>query len=194
MQAGEEMLREKVNEDGTYNANTYNAGDEINSIKWDTLNEEKYTNVFEYYKGLIAFRKAHAALRLATSEEVDQYVSVLEDLGDNIVGFNIKGGQEGESAKEMYLFFNANAEDKTVSIPQGKWSVCINGEKAGTDAIEVINGGEVTVSAIAPLVLVQEGTAAGNKMLSIILLVVLVGVVAGVGVFVGIRFSKKKSK
>lgn len=193
MQAGEEMLREKVNEDGTYNANTYNAGDEINSIKWDTLEEEKYANVLEYYKGLIAFRKAHAALRLSTSEEVDKYVTVLEELGDNIVGFNIKGGQDGESAKEMYLFFNANAEDKKVTLPQGKWSVYINGEKAGTDAIEVLNGGEVTVSAIAPLVLVKEG-AAGNKNGTILLILVLVVILGGAGIFVGSRFRKQSKK
>lgn len=70
LQAGEEMLRTKVNDDGTFNSNSYNAGDEVNSIKWDTLSDKKYADVFEYYKGLIKFRKAHPALRLSTSEDV----------------------------------------------------------------------------------------------------------------------------
>ena len=91
------MLRTKVNEDGTFNSNTYNAGDEINSLKWNTLSEQKYADVFEYYKGLISFRKEHAALRLSTSQEVQENVTKVEDLGDNVVGFNIKGGQKGES-------------------------------------------------------------------------------------------------
>ncbi|MDE6167373.1 MAG: type I pullulanase, partial [Acetatifactor sp.] len=63
MQAGEEMLRTKLKAGGTFDENSYASPDSVNSLKWDTLDEEEYKNVFEYYKGLIAFRKAHAALR-----------------------------------------------------------------------------------------------------------------------------------
>lgn len=38
--------------------------------------------------------KAHLALRLSTSEDVKKYVKSVEELGDNIVGINIKGGQK----------------------------------------------------------------------------------------------------
>lgn len=76
--------------------------------------------IFEYYKGLIKFRKAHPALRLSTSEDVKKYVKSIEGLGDNIVGINIKGGQKDESAKEMYLLFNANTDNAKVTIPEGK--------------------------------------------------------------------------
>ncbi len=38
--------------------------DSVNSIKWDTLEDETYQNVYNYYKGLIAFRKAHAGFVL----------------------------------------------------------------------------------------------------------------------------------
>ena len=40
MSAGEEMLRTKTNKDGTYNSNSYNAGDSVNTLKWSTLEEE----------------------------------------------------------------------------------------------------------------------------------------------------------
>ena len=79
-----------------------------------------WADVFEYYKGLIKFRKAHPALRLSTSEDVKKYVKSIEGLGDNIVGINIKGGQKDESAKEMYLLFNANTDNAKVTIPEGK--------------------------------------------------------------------------
>ena len=82
--------------------------------------ETWYADVFEYYKGLIKFRKAHPALRLSTSEDVKKYVKSIEGLGDNIVGINIKGGQKDESAKEMYLLFNANTDNAKVTIPEGK--------------------------------------------------------------------------
>ena len=60
------------------------------------------------------------ALRLSTSEDVKKYVKSIEGLGDNIVGINIKGGQKDESAKEMYLLFNANTDNAKVTIPEGK--------------------------------------------------------------------------
>ena len=83
------------------------------------MSEQKYEDVFEYYKGLVSFRKEHAALRLSTSKEVQENVIKVEDLGDNVVGFNIKGGQKGESAEEIYLLFNANAEEMKVKKKKG---------------------------------------------------------------------------
>ena len=64
----------------------------------------------------IKFRKAHPALRLSTSEDVKKYVKSVEGLGDNIVGINIKGGQKDESAKEMYLLFNANTDNEKLQF------------------------------------------------------------------------------
>lgn len=49
-----------------------------------------------------------------------KYVKSIEGLGENIVGINIKGGQKDESAKEMYLLFNANTDNAKVTIPEGK--------------------------------------------------------------------------
>lgn len=155
MQTGEEMLRTKLNDDGTFNSNSYNAGDKVNAIVWSSLDDATYASVFEYYKGLIAFRKAHAALRLSTAEDVATYVSTLDNLDANMVGFDIAGGMDGESAEEIYLVFNANPQDMTITLPEGDWNVYINGEKAGTKAIETISG-EATVGAISALVLVKE--------------------------------------
>lgn len=155
MQAGEEMLRSKVNDDGTFNSNSYNAGDKVNAIVWSSLDDAAYASVFEYYKGLIAFRKAHPALRLSTAEDVVAYVTILDSLDENMIGFDIAGGMEGENAKEIYLVFNANPETKTITLPEGDWNVYITGEKAGTQALATVSG-EVTVEAISSLVLVKE--------------------------------------
>jgi pullulanase len=155
MQAGEEMLRSKPNGDGTYNSNSYNAGDTVNAINYSSLDDASYAAVFEYYKGLIAFRKAHAALRLSTAEDVAAHVTTLDNLDAQMVGYEITGGMDGESAEEIYLVFNANAEDKTITLPDGDWNVYINSEKAGTTPLETISG-EATVGAISALVLVKE--------------------------------------
>lgn len=91
LQAGEEMLRTKVNEDGTFNHNSYNASDEVNSIKWGTLEYETYQDVVNYYKGLIAFRKAHSALRMQTAEEVAANITDVTGLDANVLAFQING-------------------------------------------------------------------------------------------------------
>lgn len=155
MQAGEEMLRSKPNGDGTYNSNSYNAGDTVNAINYSSLEDASYAAVFEYYKGLIAFRKAHAALRLSTAEDVAAHVTTLDNLDAQMVGYEITGGMDGESAEEIYLVFNANAEDKTITLPDGDWNVYINSEKAGTTPLETVSG-EAIVGAISALVLVKE--------------------------------------
>lgn len=58
--------------------------------------------------------------------------------------------------------YNANKEDVQVKLPKSdKWQVCVNGEKAGTDVIETINGDTVTVKAQSTMVLVL-GDTKGN--------------------------------
>lgn len=156
--AGEEMLRTKVNADGSFNENSYNSSDEVNNIKWDTLEDEVYADVVDYYKGLIAFRKAHPVLRLTTAEAVAEHVTVVDIEEPNITAFSIIGGVEGETADAMYIVFNPNNEAKAITLPEGKWHVCINGEKAGTESLEKVSG-TVNVDAISALVLVQGENA-----------------------------------
>lgn len=55
--AAEELLREKIDENGNPIENSYKSSDLVNSIKWSNLDKENYRNVRDYYKGLIAFRK-----------------------------------------------------------------------------------------------------------------------------------------
>ncbi len=155
MQAGEEMLRTKVNEDGSYNENSYNASDAVNSLKWSTLDDPETAAVFEYYKGLIAFRKAHPVLRLTTADDVREHVSMASGTPKGVAAFDITGGVEGESAEEMYVIFNANAEAKEISLPEGYgWDVYVNGEKAGTESLGAVTG-TASVEPISALVLIR---------------------------------------
>lgn len=156
MQAGEEMLRSKPLGDGTYDHNSYCSPDSVNSIKWATLEDEAYQDVVDYYKGLIAFRKAHGALRLTNAEDVNAHVSVVEGLDANVTAFRITGGVNDETADAIYIIFNPNEESKTITLPEGNWNVCINGETAGAETIETVSG-TVDVDAISAMVLVQGG-------------------------------------
>lgn len=158
MQAGEEMLREKLNGDGTFNNNSYNANDQVNSLKWSNLEQEEYREVLEYYKGLIAFRKAHGVLRLEDAALVQEHVTRITEVPENVLAFDLTGGVDGETAEEMFVIFNPNTEAVDISLPDGLWNVYINGEKAGTTALDSFYG-EVSVEPISAMVLLREGEA-----------------------------------
>ena len=72
--SGEELLRMKERADGSYDANSYNSGDGVNALRWGSLLDPTCRQTHQYYKGLIAFRKAHPLLRLTSAEEIAERV------------------------------------------------------------------------------------------------------------------------
>ena len=162
-QAGEEFMRSKPDDtkDTGYNENSYNAGDEVNSIKWADLEQDVYQNVYEYYKGLIAFRKAHAALRMTNASDVNSNVYAISGTDANVAAFEIRGGN-GETSDGLVAIFNANSGASNVTLPAGNWDVYVNGEKAGTEVIETVSG-TVSVPGVSAMVLVKgSGDATTN--------------------------------
>lgn len=162
MSAGEEMLRTKTNNDGTFNSNSYNSGDSVNALDYASLASDEYNNVYEYYKGLIAFRKAHPVLRLATFDEVSQYVSNLSGLSEGVIGFEFAGGLEGESAEKILAYFNASTDAETITLPEGNWNVYVNSQKSGTTALESVKD-TTTVEPISALILIKEDAVASTS-------------------------------
>ena len=130
---GEELLRSKINEDGTFNGNSYNASDAVNAIDYNKVAANK--NVYDYYKGLIEFRKNHSSLRINNFEDAVDNCIPLEDLEDGVVGYKIKKCNK-EVADSIIVIYNPNEEDASVSLPSGKWKLCVNEEKAGIEVIE----------------------------------------------------------
>ncbi len=153
--AGEELLREKLDESGNRVENSYNASDYVNHIRWVNLEKEEYAANMAYYQGLIAFRKAHPALRLRSAEEVKACV-VPQETGSSLISFWINGKEvSGETHDSIYLIFNAGTSAASVTLPEGDWDVCVNGLKAGTAVLETVSG-TVSIPAVSALILVQE--------------------------------------
>ena len=135
------------------------------------MEDAQYQQVYEYYKGLIAFRKAHGALRLSSAEDVAAHVTPVEGLSANVIAYDITGGVNEETAEEIFLVFNANTEETTVTLPEGEWNVYIDGEKAGTEVLSTITDGTVSVAPLSAMVLAREGAGAvgGHPAIFIIL-------------------------
>ena len=161
MQAGEEMLRSKPNEksEGGFDENSYCSPDATNSIKWD--NKGNVIDTYEYYKGLIAFRKAHSALRMTTATDIQNMLTFMSGLDANVVAYTIKGEAQGETAQNIAVIYNGNPDAVTVNLPAGAWDICVNGEKAGCESLGTAEG-SVTVEGISAMVLVQGDDTLGK--------------------------------
>ena len=154
MQAGEEMLRSKPNSRGGFVENSYKSPDRVNSIKWNLLEQPIYQSTLEYYKGLIAFRKAHPVLRLTSSYEILSHVVPVHCQHPHIGAFHINGDVSGESCSEMYIIFSAATTKEVLHLPQGKWNLCINADRAGTVPFETAEG-TLTVPPLSAMVLIK---------------------------------------
>lgn len=151
--AGEEFLRSKQNADGTINENSYNAPDSVNSIKWDDLNKKEYKDVRAYYKGLIAFRKAHPALR--RMESAGAFYDFSGKTKDSVIAYGL-APCGGEPSDGIFVIYNASDTEEIIKLPKGKWQICIKGNRAGCESL-----GEATDSVkaerMSATVLVKSG-------------------------------------
>lgn len=161
IQAGEEMLRSKPSASSAtgFDENSYCSPDSTNSLKWD--NKGNVLDVYDYYKGLIAFRKAHGALRMTTAEDIQNNLTFVDGLDANVVAYTIANSPNGEIAEDLFVIYNGNATPTEVTLPEGKWDIYVNGEKAGCEVLGTAEG-KVTVDGISAMVL-TKGTS-GNTV------------------------------
>ncbi|WP_167957689.1 type I pullulanase [Anaerosporobacter faecicola] len=153
--AGEELLRSKPVEgqEGMYDHNSYVSSDVVNAIRWE--NKKTYQDVYKYYQGLIAFRKQHAALRMETEKEIQEHLTFM-DTPEQVVAYRLHGPIKQETAKEIYVIFNASEESVTIKLPEGKYGVYVNEEKAGVNCLAEMVGDQVSVERISAMVLIKE--------------------------------------
>lgn len=146
---GQEFLRSKNG-----NANSYNAGDGDNSVKWDLVN--KNSDAVEYFKELIKLRNEIPALRDSEYSDVNKNMHWIKS-SDGINAFSV------DSNNKTYVFiFNANSSESTVNIGKGKYRVRIADGKANSDEVSkcpeitVDDNGNYKVSALSTAVLVKD--------------------------------------
>lgn len=147
--AGEEMLRSKPDGKGGFDENSYRSPDEVNAFRWENLSEPDYCKTIEYYRGLIAFRKAHSSLRLKYRKEVVNSVEMIPHRNSQVVIFRVLGDEQ-----DILLIFNAGSCEVHVNLPSGSWNVMIQDDIAGTDILAKKDG-SVNVAPISASVLTQ---------------------------------------
>lgn len=147
MLCGEEMLRDKK---GVHNS--FCSPDSINELNWTNL--ERYPQVFAYYKGLIALRKAHPAFRLGNAELVRKHLEFI-DAPAKVVAYRLKDHAGGDVAKDIVVLLNANHEAQVVDIPQGEYRVVVCDGVVNEAGLGTMKGGKATVDAQSALILMS---------------------------------------
>ena len=142
--SGEEMLRDKK---GVHNS--FNSPDSINHLDWNNL--QRYPQVFDYYKNLIALRKHHPMFRLGSADLVRKHLEFLPT-ADCLVAYRLTAPQQG-LWKSAIVILNANREPKVVEIPQGEYTIVCQDGKIDEQGLGTVQGDKVTVAPQSALIL-----------------------------------------
>lgn len=144
---GEEMLRDKK---GVHNS--YNSPDSINHLDWNNL--KKYPEVFNYYSGMIALRKAHPAFRMGNADEVRKHLEFL-DVPKGVVVFRLKDYAGGDSWKDIIVILNANKETIEITIPEGNYTVVTRNGKVDCNGLGSLTGNIAIVEPQSAIIMHQ---------------------------------------
>ena len=120
--AGEELFRTKQ---GVHNS--YNSPDAINAIDWSF--KARYADLYDYYRGLIALRKAHPAFRLGDADMVREHLEFL-DAPEGVVAWRLTGHAGGDPCEELVVIINSREEPVSINIPD--WKAASNSNDSAT--------------------------------------------------------------
>ncbi len=153
MFAGEEVFRDKQ---GVHNS--YKSPDSINAIDWS--NKAKYRDQFDYYKGLVALRKAHPAFRMTSAADIARHLKfdrIDSKKTPNLISYSLTGNANGDEWKEIKVVFNGAGSPQTVNIPKGDWMIVAqDGRISPAGDLGATNGGKMTLSPYSALILARK--------------------------------------
>lgn len=135
MQAGQEFLRSKNGD-----SNSYKSDDLVNSLKWN-LRSKNATTV-NYYKGLIALRRAHPVFRMSMATQVKKNLVFLKE-PNNVIAYSLNGNALKDAWNSVVVAHNPNAAVATITLPgKGDWKVVVQGRSAGTKVLVTLKGAQ----------------------------------------------------
>lgn len=146
MFCGEEIYRDKK---GVHNS--FASPDSINAIDWSL--KTKHKDIFDYYKGLIALRKAHPAFRMGKTEEIQNKLLFLPTKDEHVVAYTLNNHAGGDKAEQIIVVFNANDKEIMQDTDSGTYHVLCRDGRIDINGQETIQGGEITVPARSALIL-----------------------------------------
>ena len=142
---GEEFCRSKDGDE-----NSYASSREENMLDWK--NVESFSDVVEYYRGLLKIRDSFAAFMDCTAMTANHITSV-EDLPKGVAGFYIPNTEQGKWSK-VCAVFNGTDEDKNIAV-EGEWIRIADENVAGLNNLGTCSG-SVNVKAHSAAIMVDK--------------------------------------
>lgn len=142
--SGEEMLRDKKSVH-----NSFRSPDSINRLDWNNL--KRYPQVFDYYAGLIALRKAHPAFRMGKAEEVRKHLEFV-DAPNGVVAFRLKDNAGGDAWRNIYVVLNSQKTPQNVKVAEGSYTTVVANGKVNAEGLGLISGTTLTVAPQSALI------------------------------------------
>ncbi len=147
LHAGQDFLRTKYGDH-----NSYRSPDRINRLDW--ARKAAYLEVFRYYQGLIALRRAHPAFRMVSTAQIQKHLQFL-DLPPEGIGYLLTGHANQDPWETIAVFFNAGQKKLEVALPAEEWVIVVEGNQAGTKEIRRFHGRSTLVPPRSAQILVD---------------------------------------
>ncbi|MDF3129680.1 alpha-amylase family glycosyl hydrolase [Kiritimatiellaeota bacterium B1221] len=136
--------------------NTYNKGDELNSLRWHERERDHAKEVLTYYKQMIAFRLSPegAALRVKDNPSLD-YTRFIETDSDQVLGWTFNAHHERPGVPAVMILMNASEQEQTfnLNLASGNWIRVGDGDQV------LIHGDGTTLNAQQNSIKVPAQTA-----------------------------------
>ena len=146
---GEELFRTKQGID-----NSYQSPDSINIIPWE--NKEKYADLYEYYRQMIAIRHAHKGFRLGCAEAVKEHVEFMPTDNEHLIIYRIKDLEGIDSAKSLIVLLNGGAEAQQVEIPESEYVLLAFNGEADVNGLSELHESQAIVAPYSATILAEK--------------------------------------
>jgi pullulanase len=145
LHAGDEILRSKPLPNGDFDHNSYQSPDSVNQIRWNQKVNSREENMYDYFRGMIAFRKSHDAFRMNDVSSIQDSLVFNDELYRNgIIEYRMEVNGETyliihNAGKTTYRYRNADID--------GGFKVYIDANRASaTPLYQVLGGLSISIS------------------------------------------------
>lgn len=154
---GQEFARSKVIAEtdapdphqGQIDHNSYNKDNETNWINY--AHREINRELYDYYQGLIKLRKTHPALRKSQRKDI-HFLKCDNSFG---LGFWIDK-KSSRDTHDILVLMNADPDNHIkFKLPEGQWSMLVDGETAGVNIIKEGIISEIEIPSTTGFVLIK---------------------------------------
>ena len=140
---GEEVMRDKK---GVHNS--FCSPDEINAIDWSL--KDQHADLFRYYAGLIALRKAHKAFHMGDAELVRKNV-LFPEAPAGVIVYVIDGKDVEDSS--FIVVLNANRKPVEVEVPAAGFRVIVRDGVVNPEGLDYVEAPTITVAPQSAVIL-----------------------------------------